>query len=658
MKSSVILGFVTAVLAVAFYLLLSDSPSGPEQTDVDSIQPTAIEPTEPYDERASARAAAKERSTALTPITTEREEVFSNGTGTGAWSNALEGVVKSSDGDWLADVDLELVYGVSGDEYSELEAAVALANGDKVQRWTTKTDGRGQFRITNLPPGDGYRLRARHAQYTETYKSNFALPPEGAAKVDVVLGKGFVLAGRVVSDDLDEPVEGAQLELVSVMALLPGATNVKPLRARTDDYGIYEFVNVPKGTFSLTVTADDYASLTRHNLPFNGNPTASEPTVQNFRMLRALSMTGRVVSEQDEPIPGARIEARSFGTAQVSNGVAFADKRGEFKVENLSEGNYLVTASAKGFVMGSKRDVELTSEPLEVVLARQGGVSGSVLASAGGPAVGSFKASVRMTMPKSADLGRTVTQGVFKEETFELQGLNAGRYVVEVQADGYAPSFSEPFDVELGQTTEGVLVSLTTGGSIIGKLVSAKTGEPIAGATVRTQDNTFKDSPLNKILGAQLPRTTTDRRATTDGEGRFELNALSSNTYQLEISHRDFTKQWMNDIVVTSEHTTDLDAIKVYQGATVIGVVYNKSGSPVPGAKLLVKGMTIYPGNPRANDKGEFRITKLPAGTWALSAHRVGLANPLDAWPDITSSEAIIKVGDGETYEQNLYIDA
>jgi len=656
MKSGFILGFVGAVLASLVYVfLLSPSPAPDDPTE-----PVGRGPVAPVvDDRPVERAPAElTGSNATLPGAADREEVMTSAITTGAFDNALEGIVRSVDGDAIAGVELELIHGVTGDEFSALEAAVSAANGVQVPRWRSESAADGRFRFANLPPGEGFRLRAQHPDFTRTYKANFRLPETGVTTIEVLLDKGFLMRGTVVDDLTGEPVPGANLELVSVMSGLPGADQTDTKRAKTDSAGEYELRNIAGGRFSLTVEANDYARLTRHNIPLIGDPTVQEPTEISFRMLRGETMRGVVVDDSGEPIARARVEASSYGTAQLSNGLDLTDDRGRFEIENLLNSDYRVTASAKGFVQNTRTNVRLDTGSIELVLGSQGSVAGTAVIASSSEPLPAFRASARMVIPNSDALGRVAARGLFRDGEYRLEGLNAGRYIIEVEADGYAPSYSNEILVELGQTTEGIEVRAVMGGIIRGRVVSSATGEPLRGVVIRTLDNTFRSNPLTKAFGNHLPRSTTNRRVQTDAEGAFELRALAAGTYQLELTHRDHSTQWVRDIKVALDEIVEPADIEMSAGATVFGTVYDRSGAPLPGAKIHLNGLTVYPGQPRANDKGQYRLSNLPAGTWEISAQRTGLVNPLDSWPDVTTSQKIITVSDGEELERDLYIDS
>ena len=118
MKPALLLGLIGAVLAALFYVLMSspgDVPKGPNGP----LDLTGTPSTEPATTRTDAREAAQApNQKTQVASATQRAAVDSNQVLTGAWNNALEGLVVSTDGTPIAEANLELVAGVSGNEYS------------------------------------------------------------------------------------------------------------------------------------------------------------------------------------------------------------------------------------------------------------------------------------------------------------------------------------------------------------------------------------------------------------------------------------------------------------------------------------------------------------------------------------------------------------
>jgi len=301
------------------------------------------------------------------------------------------------------------------------------------------------------------------------------------------------------------------------------------------------------------------------------------------------------------------------------------------------------------------------------VMARQGGVMGHVISSQSSTPVPKFRAFVRAVAPGSTIYGRTAAVGNFDNEdgAFELGGLEAGSYVMQIMAEGYAPTYSESFFVSQGLVTPDVQVTLGQGGTISGRLVSSSTGEPIVGAKVETYDNNFVPNPFSDLLGDMVPRTTTQREARTDKDGAFTINKITAATYQIQIEHDDFPRTIEKDIQVTEGETNDLGTIRIVPGGVIRGTVYGKDGHPLAGAKISLIGVgagigpggNIYPGNPRSDSEGRFVLTNVKEGNYRMSA--VGAAsgaagNPFGPMIDMKKSEVQVTVFEGRELTQNL----
>ena len=663
MKPVLVLGLVAVALTAAFFVLLD--PVDPNSEDPITIGPGVSEVTDAGTDRRSApelEATEPNRIETTAGVDPTRAKIDGEGEYAGSFDNAINGLVTDNNEVPLEGAKVTLVKHRLSAQLAPLEAVLNTQEGRRSESWMAHSGPDGRFRFTSLPPGADYTVVVEHEGFSLTERSNFTVQETGEVPVIVQMRTGYILRGTVMDDRTGLPIADAQLSLQSVFALLPGANQQGGLDMVTDGEGRYEFRNVPAGTRNLTVSAPGYGSRTRNNLLFAGSTL--DPQNQDFRLDQGLCLRGQVVAPDRTPIAGAKVEATSYETAQVSRGSTVTDAKGYFEICDLAEGTFMVITRAAGYSDDRKTRVMLTDPDLQVVMNRQGGVIGTVVSRADGSPVSSFKAMVRAVAPGSTVYGRTVSQGKFEDPggRFELGGLEAGTYVIQAESEGFAPTYSESFVVSQGIVTADVRVELGQGGAIEGRVVDNRTGEPVKGAMVRTFDNGYVPNPFSQMLGGLVPRTTTDRKVRTDAEGNFRIEQLAVATYQIQVDHGDFPQTILKDIQVTEGNTKNLGSVRLVMGATVRGVVYDAAGAPLADARISVstnKAGTIYPHQIRSDAEGRFVVHNLEPGPWTISAVRPeseAAGNPFGPIIDMKKSEVQLVVSSGQEVTQNLTI--
>jgi len=663
MKPALVLGLVAVAIAATFFVLLE--PVEPVDPGRNTLGPSITEqPLTPSGQTSRPELSVSEIDRVQATAGQEPARALVDGQGefTGSFDNAIAGLVVDAEDRPIAGAVMTLIKHRVSTQFAPIEAVLSRQDGKPRQTWRDTSDEAGKFRFTSLEPGADYTVVAEHEGFSVTERSNFRVDAVGEVLVMVKMRKGYTLVGTVMDDRTGQPIADAQLKLMSVFSLLPGASQDGGLEALTGPDGRFELANVPAGTRNLTVTAPGYGSRTRNNLLFAGSTL--EEVTQDFRLDQGRCLRGRVLAPDMTPIAGAEVEATSYETAQVSRGKTLTDQDGNFEICDLAEGTFMVITRAAGFSPDRKTRVMLTDPDLQIVMSRQGGVIGNVVARADGAPVTSFKAMVRMVAPGSTVYGRTVSQGQFEnaEGRFELGGLEPGTYVIQAEAEDFAPTYSSNFVVSQGIVTAHVKVELGQGGALSGRVVDNRTGEPLSGAVVQTYDNGYIENPFSDILGGLVPRTTTERKVRTDADGNFLIEQLAVATYQIQVEHGDYPHTVLKDLQVNEGKTTELGSIRLVQGATVRGVVYDAAGAPLADARISVntnKHGTVYPQQVRSDAQGRFVVTNLEPGPWTISAVRPdsdAAGNPFGPIIDMKKSEVSIVVSSGQQVTQNLTI--
>lgn len=233
--------------------------------------------------------------------------------------------------------------------------------------------------------------------------------------------------------------------------------------------------------------------------------------------------------------------------------------------------------------------------------------------------------------------------------------------MVEATAPGFAPAYSESFELAQGLVTSDIVVKLSAGGTLTGRLVSGKTGEPVVGAVVTSHDNVYVRHALIGVLGGMVPRTTTDRRAVTDQNGEFTLPNLWPDVYQINAAHPDFMRLVQKDIrVQNGNQATNLGTIRMEVGGSVTGTVYDSVGQPIPNATVNLSGNALEATafyDVRTGSDGRYSIRNAVPGQYNLHATRqMDQANPFGAIIDMNHSKVTVNVSNGTTITQDLHL--
>lgn len=656
MRPAVVLGLVfVAIAALLAALMFGPSDKDPAETITGpgGASPGVVSPDPENIVEGPTRIEAEPRRSE-----TQREQA---GTAEAVFDGSIEGYVTGPEGLPLVEAKVVVREGGMGNRLRQLAMQANNVEMEPDRTWSAKTDANGFYRLRTVPPGQTYVLLASHQDFADKEISPVAVRPEGTEIVNVTLEEGYKVMGYVMDHLGAAPLSGATVTMVSTLfANLPAQQREQHERVvETDEGGRFEFPNVAPGMLSVTARAKGYGALSANNL----NVSGSNPIVnQDFRLYPGVLIAGQVLTPEGQAVAGARVAALSYNSSNQSNGEALTGNDGRFVIEDLSEGNYSVQATAAGWGMARANRIEGGNTEVLLELVRQGSVSGVVVGSDNGPLT-RFSVSARMEVPNSAMLGRPMhtrqVRGAASGE-FTLNGLIDGTWRVEAKADGYAPTLSEPFIITGGNQAPEVRVRMSRGGVLTGRVLSAADGKPVEGARVSTLDNDYIPNPLSALLGDATPRSTAKRFTATDKDGRFTLTGLNPEFYQLEITHPQFTTLTVRDLRVDeSEEPVEIGPFTMNAGGSVRGTVYNGAGQPLANAKISLAGNLEALGvsyEARTNTEGQFLIQRVRPGEWKLHATRQNLESPFMSIVDMQQSQVQVIITDNSETLQDLYL--
>jgi Carboxypeptidase regulatory-like domain len=256
------------------------------------------------------------------------------------------------------------------------------------------------------------------------------------------------------------------------------------------------------------------------------------------------SITGRVVNESGQPIAGASAFVRRINSS--SGRTTTTDAEGNFRVNNLDRGLYVITASAAAHITppsdsGGPPNYYRIGDSANLRLVRGGVVTGTVMNSLGEPVVA---VRVRAMMIRDVN-GRPPTalfEGLRQYQTddrgvYRLWGLLPGTYLVSAGGAGMQQFNFNPYDFDTptyapSSTRDNAAEITVTSGEEINVDIRYR-GEP--GYTISGTVKVFAPSNTAtvSITPANAPLTSAGNIFQPPGARGFAFNGMSDGEYDL-----------------------------------------------------------------------------------------------------------------------------
>lgn len=466
-------------------------------------------------------------------------------------------------------------------------------------------------------------------------------PSAGQQLVNVRLEAPLQIPGRVVDTASGLPIDGAAIWVQES----PGQnTNSSPT-------GAFDLNTRPApGGTRLRVTAAGY-------IPATTDIGAGDLLNRNevkIGLTPAAPIHGLVTDDAGQPVVGAGIRAEPRGsgvapTSSFASGPATSGSDGSFRVEEAVYGYaYRLTAQARGYASSivdlPPLEPGLAVEPVHLVLSKGRRVLGTVIDAEGKPVA---EAQVSLLWPLDPSEYRSVLDApaaaavTDDRGAFFLPATAPGEYEIRVRHSDYTDRPPSLIEVAVGESDFDLGEFTVVAGLSIHGVVTSADGEPVARATLQARERNRSGSAT--------------RTATTDVDGRFQLDGFSSDLADLGVRAGGYPL-----LVRPGVRTGNAEPvlIQLQPGASLTGRVLDNGGNGAAGipVRLRIEHDYLAGGDPRlwgaadsfprrVTDKdGAFRFDRLAAGTWSAEARRDAEGAKLDGIELIPGAEREIEL--------------
>lgn len=529
-------------------------------------------------------------------------------------------------------------------------------------RYLQISDARGVFRFDRLETERDMDLWAYHPDYATRAGVSFnALSTETQELPPIVLTAGIVISG-VAQDPGGNPVLAhLELSLQDQSSYRSGTMeeqreqDLRLGRMRlmdTDDRGRFSFRNVSDSSiWNLRASAEGYATAEVQNIYVQPGQTLPD---QVLVLQSEHSITGVVLNDERMPVGGALITVSRTQPRPIFTTTGRSQADGSFTLRGLSEGIYGLAATADGYSAGRVPRVEVDAAPVEVVMAKKGGVSGRVSGPDGAP-LAAYSLELMRTRRNSEEFSATDLTWQIQDPAgnYRLEGLDTGTYVLLVRAANGCPTYSSGFHVQR-EVVLGIDVQMRRGGSVVG-MVTGSDGKGLANVRVSVHGPGYVPLSGNGVFapGGTDPDNVPASETSTDGNGRFVLEHAEPGSMMLFVDHAKHLTERMA-VNIPEGGTAEVGTIRLSAGGSIYGVATDENGVALTGGTvnlIYAEGDDMISRDALLDARGRFRFDGLRAGNYEIIAFS---ANPNELWFPPESDKQRLYVTEGKEIEIKL----
>jgi len=429
------------------------------------------------------------------------------------------------------------------------------------------------------------------------------------------------ISGTVTNEE-NSPIPNVQIRVMSRDR--PGDLAVTVL-TQTD--GTYILTNSPEGNVEIAAIPDPESIYAMPESRIRFIQIGEQVKNENFILKQGDMVEGIVVSEEENPILDAAVQALMAGIVRTMN----TDGEGRFVVRGIPQDRTIqrLTVSHPDYQPETRTMINMFDGEQKFVLKKTNIARLKVIWGMDESPV-EFYAYRLLKKQRFQDMFIDTERKNIKVESPDgstpLGTMESGTWHVEVTVlspEGNETDLrgSTQFTLDKGQEGFEALVKIDQGRRIAGKVsLNAKGGEPVEGAGIGfvapsagfgrfpVQDKPFQFST-----------------ATSDGSGQFSFEGIPPGRYTLQARKDTLLSPGAVDLLIPFEKDPEPIEIVMLEGGVIYGAVTGKAAAALSGARI-----TLSEERPNAdgwmnretttNEEGKYEFTGLSAGAhyvWA-----------------------------------------
>ncbi|MCF6137925.1 carboxypeptidase regulatory-like domain-containing protein [Pseudalkalibacillus berkeleyi] len=464
------------------------------------------------------------------------------------------------------------------------DTLITLSTSDGIPIASTLTNTNGNFQFNNLQPGQ-FILTASAPNYQTSTVGTTVVSDQTTSATLTMIPNPAEVSG-FITDNSGSPITNATIQVLDEngTVLQTGGS---------DQSGQYVISNLPPGSFTIVVNAQDFSSATG-GVTLEPGETVTDA---NFVLLPDPgSIVGTIIDTDGDPISGATIIIRTADNLQIRS--TTTNEFGEYLVEGIAPASYTVVATAPDFstnFVGVMVSSNLSSIANIILTSTIGDIVGTVVDENGDPITGD-NTGIKI-FDNSGALLQTLVANV--DGTFSVLGLQPGQYLINARATNYAAN--SVYVTVIANETETITIPLSLlPGTITGRV--------------------FNTSTLNGISGAVLTLTTTEgipiATTITGMNGDYTANNIPPGTVNISAVAEDFGANAVTAVVGPNETTTANIGLTESLGFLTGYITDINTGNAISGAVLLIDKNGAQIATITSNGSGQFLTQGLSPGDY------------------------------------------